>query len=255
MFYALVHGRIDTGGLTFQPTILDIDALNQKALDGELDVTKVSFHAYGLLRNTYNLLSSGAALGRGCGPLVVSLKPASMQDLQGKRIAIPGRFTTAYLLLQLYNPVFSQNIAIMPFHTIMDAVKDRQVDAGLIIHESRFTYAEHGLTLVEDLGQWWEKTSALPIPLGCIAAKKDVVDKPFAQRLGKLIRESIIYAHAHPQETFEYIKGYCQELSNLCIKGHIDLYVNDFSLELGQEGEMAVDALFKLAEKRGIFKS
>ncbi|MBF0538783.1 MAG: 1,4-dihydroxy-6-naphthoate synthase [Nitrospirae bacterium] len=253
MFYALVHGRIDTGGLGFTPNIRDIEALNLAAFGGELDVTKVSFHAYGLLRDTYRLLRSGAAIGRGCGPLVVSLRPTSMEALVGKRIAIPGRYTTAWLLLQLYDPDFARNVVVMPFHTIMDAVRDSQVDAGLIIHESRFTYADHGLKLVADLGQWWEQTYALPLPLGCIVAKRQSVDEALAQRVGGYIRESILYANAHPQEALDYIKGYCRELSEVCIRGHIDLYVNDLSLDMGQEGQRAVDVLLQLAQERGIF--
>ncbi|KJU86856.1 periplasmic solute-binding protein [Candidatus Magnetobacterium bavaricum] len=252
MFYALVHGRV-AGDLRFTPHIRDIEALNLAALSGELDITKVSFHAYGLLRDTYRLLRSGAAMGRGCGPLVVSPRPTSMEALVGKKIAIPGRYTTAYLLLQLYDPSFSDNVVAMPFHAIIDAVRDGQVDAGLIIHESRFTYADHGLVLAADLGQWWEQTYGLPIPLGCIVAKRQGVDEVLAQRVSTAIRESILYAQAHPQETRQYIRGYCRELSEACIRGHIDLYVNDFSLDMGQEGEKAVNALLQLTQERGIF--
>ncbi|MBF0337638.1 MAG: 1,4-dihydroxy-6-naphthoate synthase [Nitrospirae bacterium] len=254
MFYALVHNMVDTGALRFTPDIRDIEALNLAALAGELDVTKVSFHAYGLLRDTYRLLRSGAAMGRGCGPLVVSLRPTSMTELVGKKIAIPGRYTTAYLLLQLYDPALSRNVVEMPFHAILDTVRDGQADAGLIIHESRFTYADNGLTLVADLGQWWEQTYGLPIPLGCIVARRQSVDESLARRVSTAIRESILYANNHPQETLEYIRDYCRELSEGCIRGHIGLYVNDFSLDMGQEGERAVAVMLQLAQERGILK-
>ncbi|MEK7331839.1 MAG: 1,4-dihydroxy-6-naphthoate synthase, partial [Nitrospirota bacterium] len=174
IFYALVHGKIDTGDLQFKEILLDVETLNRSAIKGELDITKVSYNAFGNLRDDYCLLRSGGALGRGCGPLVVSKRNYSMKDLKGKRIAIPGELTTAYLLLQLYDPDLKKNIKVMPFNMVMDAVKKGEVDAGLIIHESRFTYKAYGLKKVIDLGEWWEKETGLPIPLGCIIAKRSM---------------------------------------------------------------------------------
>ncbi|MEW6600420.1 MAG: 1,4-dihydroxy-6-naphthoate synthase, partial [Nitrospirota bacterium] len=187
IFYAMVHGKIDTEGLLFSEFLMDVETLNRKALDAELDVTKISYAAYGLLRKNYTLLRSGGALGRGCGPLVVTKNDHTMRDLRKKRIAIPGRLTTAYLLLQLFDPAFGSpvsdtrtpvpSIIEMPFHKIMDAVARDEVDAGLIIHESRFTYHSYGLKQLIDLGEWWENTTRLPIPLGCIVAKNALGNK------------------------------------------------------------------------------
>ncbi|HXX58219.1 MAG TPA: 1,4-dihydroxy-6-naphthoate synthase, partial [Thermodesulfovibrionales bacterium] len=168
IFYALVHQKIDTGNLRLREVLLDVETLNRKALRAEFDITKVSFHAYGHLRDAYSLLSSGSALGRGCGPLIVARSRTSTKDLRGLKVAIPGRLTTAYLLLQLYDPAMTGNIVVMPFDRILDSVQRGDVDAGLIIHESRFTYQDHGLFEVEDLGRWWEGETGLPIPLGCI---------------------------------------------------------------------------------------
>ena len=148
IFYALVRGRIDTGGLAFEEVLLDVETLNQKALRGELDITKVSFHAYCYLRDTYTLLASGGAMGRGCGPLIVAGSATSAADLRGAKIAIPGRLTTAFLLLKLFDPGLAENTVVMPFDRIMAAVRDGEADAGLIIHESRFTYRGFGLAEV-----------------------------------------------------------------------------------------------------------
>lgn len=251
IFYALVHGQIDTAGLGFRETLLDVETLNQKALNSELDITKVSFHAYGFLRDRYHLLRSGGAVGRGCGPLVVAKKMWSMDDLRGKRIAIPGRLTTAYLLLQLYDPALAGNVVAMPFDRIMDAVKEGSVDAGLIIHESRFTYPDYGLSEVIDLGRWWEQDTGLPIPLGCIIARKDL-GRGLVQTIGTLVRDSVEYAFAHREETKDYIKAHSREIKDEVVEEHIRLYVNDYSLDLGSDGVTAAEELLKRAEERGI---
>lgn len=253
IFYALVHRKIDTGDLSFREMLLDVETLNQKALSSDLDITKVSFHAYAYLRDRYVLLHSGGALGRGCGPLVVAKGNVKMDALKGKRIAIPGKLTTAYLLLQLYEPLVGKNVVIMPFDRIMDAVKTGTVDAGLIIHESRFTYPDYGLSEILDLGRWWEDETGLPIPLGCIIAKKslgpDVIDTSET-----LVRRSVEYAFAHRDETKEYIKAHAQELADTVIEQHIDLYVNHYSLDLGDDGLRAVNELLKRAEQKGILQ-
>ncbi len=156
IFYALVHGKMDAGGLRFREILEDVETLNRMAIRSELDVTKISFHAFGHLRETYCLLRSGGALGKGCGPLVVSKNYQQMKDLKGKKIAVPGRLTTAFLLLQLFDPSLKEQGVVMPFHHIIDAVTNGEADAGLIIHESRFTYQKAGLQKVVDLGEWWE---------------------------------------------------------------------------------------------------
>jgi 1,4-dihydroxy-6-naphthoate synthase len=253
IFYALVHGRIDTKGLGFREILEDVETLNQMALRAELDITKVSYHAFGDLRDDYCLLRSGGALGRGCGPLVVAPVKCSMDDLKGKKIAIPGRLTTAYLLLQLYDPSFRDNVKVMPFNEIMQAVKEGEVDAGLIIHESRFTYSRYGLVSVIDLGQWWEQKTGLPIPLGAIIAKR-ALGKGLIEDLESLIRDSVLYAVNNRVEPEQYIKRYAQELEDSVIKEHIDLYVNDYSVDMGEEGVAAVMELFSMAEEKGIIK-
>ncbi|MFZ3123411.1 MAG: 1,4-dihydroxy-6-naphthoate synthase [Thermodesulfovibrionales bacterium] len=253
IFYALVHGKIDAGGLSFKEILLDVETLNQMALKGKLDITKVSYNAFGNLRDEYCLLRSGGALGRGCGPLVVASKECEMKDLKGKTIAIPGELTTAYLLLQLYDPAFKSNVKAMPFHEIMEAVKKGEVEAGLIIHEGRFTYPSYGLKKIIDLGEWWERETGLPIPLGCIITKRslgiDVISK-----VERLIMGSVLYAMSRRDEPVKYIKEHSQELDDSVIDEHINLYVNDYSIDIGDEGIMTVRKLLDMAEERGIIK-
>ncbi|MBI4849428.1 MAG: 1,4-dihydroxy-6-naphthoate synthase [Nitrospirae bacterium] len=261
IFYALIHGRINTNDLKFKEVLLDVETLNRKALNAELDLTKVSYHAFGHLRDKYRLLRAGGALGRGCGPLVVVKHDYTMKELRGKNIAIPGRMTTAFLLLQLYDPAFFSSSALcplpsafveMPFHKIMEAVANEEVDAGLIIHESRFTYPSFGLKQVIDLGEWWERETGLPIPLGGILAKRSLGDM-VNEKLNSLIKKSVEYAFGNRSEPMEYIKKHSQELSDDVINQHIDLYVNDYSLDIGAEGEKAVTELLSRAEEAGIF--
>lgn len=251
IFYALVHGKIDTEGLSFRELLEDVETLNRMARQAELDVTKVSFHAFGHFMDNYCLLRSGGALGRGCGPLVVVREACSMQDLRGKTIAIPGNLTTAFLLLQLYDPGIGCNIKVMPFHRIIDAVKNGEADAGLIIHESRFTYQKAGLISVIDLGQWWEQETGHPIPLGCIIAKREL-GRELIEKTDRLIRKSLEYAFENREQTKKYIKKHSQELQDSVIEQHIGLYVNDYSLDLGEEGLSAVRELLGRAAAQGI---
>jgi 1,4-dihydroxy-6-naphthoate synthase len=250
IFYALLNGRLDTKGLQFEPKIEDVETLNRLALQRVLDITKVSCHAFHHVRDDYRFLRSGGAFGRGCGPLVVSLNSYSPNDLKGKKIAIPGKLTTAYLLLKLFfHSVFgSKDIDIVPmvFHAIPSAVKEGKVDAGVIIHESRFTYPEYGLNKVLDMGEWWEKETGLPIPLGGIIGKKSL--GTVLDTVESLIRESVAYAHAHKTEAMPYLKRYSQELSESVINDHISLYVNEFTADMGGEGRAALDELLKRAE-------
>jgi 1,4-dihydroxy-6-naphthoate synthase len=254
IFYSLIHGKLDTGGLRFEEVLEDVETLNQMARQSRLDITKVSFHAFGDLRDDYCLLRSGGALGKGCGPLVVAREKKDLRDLTGKTIAIPGRLTTAFLLLQDFDPAFRENIKVMPFHQIIDAVKNGEADAGLIIHESRFTYQQAGLSKVIDLGDWWEKETGQPLPLGGILAKRSL-GADLIRKVDRLLRQSIEYAFSHRSEPVSYIKRHAQEMEDAVINQHIDLYVNDYSLDIGQEGERAVTELFKRAEERGIMKS
>ena len=254
IFYALTHGNIDTENLKFREALLDVETLNRMALHAELDLTKVSYHAFGHVRNNYLLLRAGGALGRGCGPLVVTKKDFSLDDLKKKRILIPGKFTTAYLLLQLYDPAFchgSSSVTEMPFDKIIGAVAHEEADAGLIIHESRFTYPSHGLKAVIDLGEWWEQETGLPIPLGGIIAKHSL-GSGLHKKINRALRQSVEYAFANRSEPMDYIKAHSQELSESVINRHIDLYVNDFSADIGQEGEKAITELLRRAEDSGI---
>lgn len=253
IFYALVHGRIDTGDLQFREILEDVESLNRMARNAELDVTKVSFHAFGYLREDYCLLRAGGALGKGCGPLVVARTDCGMQDLRGRKIAIPGSLTTAFLLLQLYEPEFRNNIIVMPFNQIINAVKTGDVDAGLIIHESRFTYQTAGLKKIIDLGEWWEETTSLPIPLGGIIARRKLGTE-IIRKIDKYLRVSIEYAFSNRQEPQAYIKQHAQEPDDEVIKKHIDLYVNQFSLDLGDDGMHSVRELFRQAEEKGLIE-
>lgn len=251
IFYALVHGRIVTGDLCFKEILEDVETLNRMAGQCRLDVTKVSFHAFGHLRDHYCLLRAGGALGKGCGPLVVARNPHDMKDLRGRTIAIPGDLTTAFLLLQVFDPSLRDRVIAMPFHRIIDAVARGEADAGLIIHESRFTYQREGLQQVIDLGEWWEHETGLPIPLGCIIARREL-GEALVRRADALIRESLAFALGNRDETREYIRSHARELDDSVIDQHIQLYVNDFSLDIGEEGIQAVEELFERAAVQGI---
>jgi 1,4-dihydroxy-6-naphthoate synthase len=251
IFYALVHGKVHVPGIEFREQLADVETLNRMALASSLDITKISFHALGHLREQYALLRSGSALGRGCGPLIVAKPGTTLKDIKKGTIAVPGRLTTAYLLLRLLDPSITR-IVVMPFDRIMDAVSKGDASAGLIIHESRFTYPLYQLEKLLDLGEWWEKHSGLPIPLGGILGKRSLGrDVLLSVEAG--IRESLHYANAHPDEVLLYCKQHSQEMDEMVMKSHIDLYVNDFSLDLGQEGLAAVRRLFDEAEASGVF--
>jgi 5,8-dihydroxy-2-naphthoate synthase len=230
----------------------DIDTLNRIALAGEADVVKISFHAYGHLRERYCLLRSGGALGRGCGPLVVARTPFAESELAAKTVAIPGKLTTAALLVRLFAPALSEShITVMPFDDIMPAVCGGQVDAGVIIHESRFTYQRHGLTQIVDLGEWWERTTAHAIPLGGIAMRRDL-GEALIRRTEQALTASVDYAFAHPDSVWPTIRRHAQEMEDEVMRQHIALYVNDFTRDYGVEGEAAIRYLLETAESLGI---
>lgn len=250
IFHALIHGLIPCGDLTFNERLEDVETLNQLALQGILDLTKISFHAFGHLRDRYVLLRSGAALGRGCGPLIVAAGNLSLEQLKGKTIAIPGRLTTANLLLQLYFGG-ADKLLILPFDQIIDAVRQGRAAAGVIIHESRFTYQQYGLEQMLDLGQWWEEETGHPIPLGGILAKRSLGEERIRQ-VDQALRSSIEYARSHPQAATSYIRQHAQELEDTVIRQHIDLYVNDYSIDLGEDGLAAINCLLAKAEQIGI---
>jgi 1,4-dihydroxy-6-naphthoate synthase len=253
IFYALTHGKVRVAGIEFREQLEDVETLNRMAVDGGLDITKISYHAFGHLRENYALLRSGGALGRGCGPLIVARAGTTLGDLKKGSVAIPGKLTTAYLLLRLFDHSI-ENVTVMTFDRIMDAVSKGDATAGLIIHESRFTYPRYKLEKLLDLGEWWERYSGLPIPLGGILGKRSL-GRDLLLRVEEGIRESIRYAGAHPDEVMGYCRRYSQEVDEKVMRSHIDLYVNTFSLDLAREGLSAVRRLFAEAEARGIFPS
>jgi 1,4-dihydroxy-6-naphthoate synthase len=250
IFYALTHDRVSIPGVTLAESLEDVETLNRRALHAELDLTKVSFHAFAYLMDNYCLLKAGAALGRGCGPLVVTKRSIGMDALRGKKFAIPGMYTTAHLLLMLYGEGYD-DITVMPFDAVMDAVSTGEADAGLVIHEGRFTYSARGLFKALDLGEWWEAQTGLPIPLGGILARRSLGSE-VVSKVEEAIRQSILYARSHAEETKAYIKAHARELDDRVIEEHIALYVNDFSLDLSIEGVRAVEELLNRAADRGV---
>lgn len=246
--------------------LADIDVLNSAALAGEPDIVKVSFHAYGHLRDRYWLLRSGGALGRGCGPLVVvragdapsgpSLATGqAAASLAGGVVAIPGRLTTAHLLLRLWAPsIRDEQIRVMGFDRILAAVRDGEVDTGLIIHESRFTYARYGLAQLVDLGEWWERETGHAIPLGGIAMRRDLGDA-LVRRVERGLASSVEFAWANPDLVWPTIRRHAQEMDDEVMRQHIALYVNDYSRDYGSEGEGAIRHLLGTAEALGVVRS
>lgn len=250
IFHALVSGLVGAEGLGFAERLEDVETLNRLAAEGALDVTKVSYGALPHLLREYVLLRSGGALGRGCGPLVVARQGFDAARLAGARIAIPGRHTTANLLLRLFAPGAAEGVE-MVYSDIMPAVARGEADAGLIIHESRFTYPQHGLVKVVDLGEWWEETTGLPIPLGGILARRSLGDETI-RAIDGAVRRSVEHAYAHPDAWRDYVRAHAQEMDEAVQRQHIDLYVNRFTIDLGNEGEHAIHELFARARAAGI---
>jgi len=239
-FHALVHGLVPAP-FEVEPVLLDIEELNRRASDGELPLTKLSFGAAAPAGDRYRLLRSGAALGRGVGPLVVGREAGSLADAAAGRIAVPGRETTAFLLLRLAAPALGEVVELR-YDRILGAVVAGEVDAGLIIHESRFTYAEHGLVAVGDLGEWWEGETGLPVPLAGIFARSDL-EADLADEAESAIRASVEYAFANPEASQDYVRSLAHELSDEVCAAHIALYVNEQSVDIGDEGLAAIDRL------------
>jgi 1,4-dihydroxy-6-naphthoate synthase len=249
IFHALSQGLIDAP-FSLRVRHEDVETLNQLARQAVLDLTKVSYHAFGHLRESYCLLHSGGALGRGCGPLVVAKHPLEMSDLVDQPIAIPGELTTANLLLQLHAEGY-ENLKILSFERIMPAVASGEVAAGVIIHESRFTYPDYGLVKLLDLGEWWEEETGHPIPLGGILARRGLGTELIKQ-VDDAIGRSLDYAWQHPQQAATYIAEHAQEVDEAVTQRHIELYVNQFSRDLGATGIAAIEDLFTRAEERGL---
>ncbi|BDS10038.1 menaquinone biosynthesis family protein [Aureispira anguillae] len=253
IFDAMVHHKIDTEGLEFEVQLGDVEQLNQKAFANELDITKLSYHAYAYLINSYALLTSGSALGNNCGPLLIAKTAIPTTELATKKIAIPGKYTTANFLLSLAFPTAQQKEEVL-FSDIEQQVLQGEVDAGLIIHENRFTYQDRGLVKIIDLGEWWEQTTQLPIPLGGIVVKR-TLPLNLQQKINRVLRRSIEFAFANPQAALPYIQQHAQEMSAAIVQQHINLYVNDFSIDLGAKGKAAVEHLFHTAIQKGLIEN
>ncbi len=249
MFDAIVNERIDLEGLSFAPHLADVEALNTSAFAGEADVTKLSYHAYAYCAASYVLLDAGSALGRNCGPLLISKRPIAKDEVATGtlRIAIPGKYTTANLLLGLAFPR-AQNKTALVFSEIEPALLAERFDAGLIIHENRFTYEAKGLKKIVDLGEFWEGETGAPIPLGGIVIKRSLPDD-VKQKVNRVLRRSVEYAFAHREASLPYVRAHAQEMDEQVMYRHIDLYVNEYSVSLGAEGRRAVEILFERARE------
>jgi len=239
-FHAFVHGLV-RAPFEVEPVLCDIEDLNRRAAGGELQLTKLSFGAAAAAGERYRLLRSGAALGRGVGPLVVARQAGTLEETAAGRIAVPGRETTAFLLLRLAAPALGEVLELR-YDRILPAVVAGEVDAGLIIHESRFTYREHGLVAVADLGEWWEGETGLPVPLAGIFARSDL-EPDVVDAAEAVIRASVEYAFAHPEASRDYVRSLSHELSDEVCAAHIALYVNASSVDIGDEGLVAIDRL------------
>lgn len=253
IFDALVHGKIDTEGLRFEPVIADVEELNRRAFAGELHITKLSYHAYAWLVQRYVLLDAGSALGNNCGPLLIAKELPDEERLRAGRVAIPGKYTTANFLLSLAYPDLPNKVEML-FSDIESAVLSGEVLAGLIIHENRFTYQARGLKKIMDLGEYWEQSTGLPIPLGGIVIRRDLSPEVW-QRVNRVLERSVRFAFEHPEESKNFVKKFSQEMEEKVMYSHINLYVNDFTVNLGGTGRTAVGRLFDVARARGVIPS
>lgn len=248
----MIHGKIDTEGLDFQPVMEDVEALNRRAMDGELAVTKLSYHAFAHLTSIYALLDAGSALGHGCGPLLIGRAVLSKDEVERGTVAIPGKWTTANFLLSLAFPNILEKKE-MVFSDIEDAVLAKKAVAGLIIHENRFTFEEKGLKKIIDLGEFWEQKTGLPIPLGGIVVRRDL-PKNISEKINRVLKRSVEHAFSHPESPMPFIREHAQTMSDEVMRAHISLYVNEFSISLGEKGRAAVVAMFEAAKGVGIIE-
>ena len=252
MFDAIVHRRIDLAGLEFDVRMADVEALNTEAFAGATDVTKLSFHAFAYCAGSYVLLDAGSALGRNCGPLLISKRAISPGEVAAGRlrIAIPGKYTTANFLMGLAFRAALDKTELL-FSEIEGAVASERYDAGVIIHETRFTYEQKGLRKIVDLGEFWEQETGAPIPLGGIVIRRALPDD-VKETVNRLVRRSVEYAFAHPQASLPFVRQHAQEMSEEVMYRHIELYVNEYSVDLGSEGRRAVEVLFERGRAAGV---
>ncbi|MEO8761067.1 MAG: 1,4-dihydroxy-6-naphthoate synthase, partial [Bacteroidia bacterium] len=259
IFDALIHNKIDTKHLQFEPVIEDVETLNRMAFKGELNATKLSYHAFAYLTNIYRLLTSGSALGFNCGPLLIALPETAEkikqnpQLISSLKVSIPGKYTTANFLLSLAYPNLTQKSEIV-FSDIEESILSKKVDVGLIIHENRFTYQQKGLSKITDLGEWWETYSQSAIPLGGIVVQRNLPESDQIL-INDLIRQSVEYAFANPEDVMPFVKKHAQAMDEAVMKKHIDLYVNRYSIDLGEVGKKAVTLLFDKALETNVISS
>ncbi len=253
IFDAMVHGRIDTEGLEFDYFLSDVEDLNRKALSSEIDITKISYHAYAYAAKNYLILDSGSALGYRNGPLLISKRIINPSVIDKMRIAIPGKLTTANLLFSIAWPE-AHNKTEYLFSDIEEALLKEEVDAGLIIHETRFTYFKKGLHKIADMGEYWEMTTGLPIPLGAIVIKRNIPDE-IAHKVNRVLRKSIEFAYHDSSASYNFVYGNAKEMDSAVMNRHIKLYVNEFSLDLGKKGKESINELFRIATEKGVTPS
>ena len=246
MFYAIAKGRIPTEGLRVEHVVEEIERLNERALRGELEATALSLHAYFYCRDRYELLSCGASIGDRYGPILVARDADFSKTLRGKRIAVPGKLTTAFLVLKLYAPEFEA--VLVPFDQIIDAVRDKQVDLGLLIHEGQLTYQAHGLKKVVDLGQWWHEQTSLPLVLGIDAVRRDL-EPPVKKRIDSLLKQSIHYALGHREEALAYALQFGRGMALDQADRFVEMYVNDWTLDYGEKGRAGIEELLRRAKE------
>lgn len=250
IFDAMIHGKVDTEGLEFEVIMEDVEALNRRAFAGDIAITKLSYHAFAHLADRYVLLDAGSALGNNCGPLLVAAQSLNDEQINAGPIAIPGKMTTANFLLSLAYPLAGNKTETL-FSDIEDAVLRGDAVAGLIIHENRFTYQQKGLVKLLDLGEYWETTTGLPIPLGGIVVHRGL-PLEVQEKVNRVMRRSVEYAFAHPDDVMPFVRSYAQAMDDAVMRAHIDLYVTTFTADLGVEGRNAVEAMFKMAKEKGI---
>lgn len=250
IFDAVANNKIDTEGLSFELIIVDVEELNRLAFQHSLDITKLSYYACAYLIRDYRVLHAGSALGSNCGPLLISKPGNKKLPMENSIIAIPGKYTTAHFLLSMAFPG-AVNKVEMRFSDIEDAVLQNKVDAGVIIHENRFTYQDKGLIKIMDLGEYWEYQTRLPIPLGGIVIKRDI-SPDISQKVNRIVKKSVEYALANPAASKTYVKHYAQELDEHVRNQHIQLYVNDYTIDLGETGKKAVKTLFEWAKRSNL---
>lgn len=249
MFYALAKKKIDSSGFEFQHVLKDIETLNRSALEGQYEVTAVSFHAYAFLCDRYSLLDSGASMGDRYGPLVVSKKPMQPGDLKGKVLAIPGTMTSAFLIMQLFQPNFTP--VVVPFDQVFQAVADDRADAGLVIHEGQLTYASLGLHAVIDLGEWWHQETGLPLPLGGNVIRKDLGPTAIG-RIARVLKQSIQYGLDHRAQALDYAMSFARDMDPRLADRFVGMYVNQRTLGYGEPERLAVQLLLDRGYQEGI---